>query len=408
MADSKPQAPLAGVRVLDLTQVWAGPLNAQFLADFGAEVIKAESRERAAELFANRERRRVDKPEAKRESEVQGFETILRNRRPVSLDISREEGRAIALQLAEQCDIVVENFTARLLREWGLTYERFAEANPRIIMVSMSPAGQVGPWSGVLTYGPSLSALFGAKSLLGYPDDPMPFQDMSEADPIAGIYGFYATLSALRERDVTGKGRHVDLAQGETVLTHGLEAILCAQVGGIPPRGNRHSAMAPQGMYRCAGDDEWVAITVEHDADWRTLAGIIRQPALAEAYPTVEDRLANHDAIDAAIERWTSRLSPFMVESRLAAAGLAVLPLLHNIDQFEHPHLRERRATAIDVPDVIPDAAELGNAMPIKLSRTPAALHTPEAVFFEPQVQVLRDLGFEEDRLEKLISEGVL
>jgi crotonobetainyl-CoA:carnitine CoA-transferase CaiB-like acyl-CoA transferase len=401
--------PLAGTVVLDLTQVWAGPLCVQLLADFGADVIKLESRVRATELYATQARRRAVRGTAARSPALEACDSLFRNRTPLSLDISRPEGRALLCRLVEHADVLVENFTARLLREWELSYERLAAINPRLVMVSMSPAGHDGPWSGILTYGPTLSALYGAKALLGYPGDERPLEDMSEADPIAGVYGFYATLSALAQRDATGTGRHVDLAQGEAVLTHALEAILCEQTGAPPPRGNRHSAMAPQGIYRCAGDDEWIALTVEHDEDWATLTALIGRPELRAAFPDLDARLAAHDAIDAAIEAWTGARSAAEADALLSGAGLAAVPVLQNLEQFHHDHLRARRAVGLQVPAEVGDAAALANAMPIKLSATPARIRVGESFFDTPQTEPARALlGLDDGEIERLVATGVL
>ncbi len=399
--------PLSGIRVLDLTQVWAGPLCVQLLADYGADVIKVDSRERAVEQHARQLQMKASRPTSTRGETLELLDSLMRNRRPLTLDLARPEGREIVALLASEVDVLVENFTARVMREWGLGYSELQKANPRLIMVSLSPAGHAGPWSGVLTYGPSLTSLYGTKSLLGYPGEAAPVEDMSEADPIAGMYGFYASVAAIHEREASGVGRHLDLAQGEAPLIHALEGLLDAQAGLPIPRGNQSSSMAPQGIYRCAGEDEWVALTVEDDDDWNALAGLIGQPDLVARYPTLDDRVQGADAIDTTIEAWTSQRSPSVAEAALLGAGLAVLPAWSNLEQFEDPHLRYRRALGLKVPGLA-DVAEITNSAPIKLSATPAAILSGEPSFLEPQIGPLREIGsLDEERIEGLIDAGV-
>jgi crotonobetainyl-CoA:carnitine CoA-transferase CaiB-like acyl-CoA transferase len=156
--------PLAGIRVVDLTQVWAGPLCVQQLADFGAEVIKVDARSRTSTLGGL-----LPPPDV--EPTAAAFSTLTRNRHVQTLDLSRPEGREVLKRLVEVSDVLVENYSSRVMKGWGLDYATLAATNPALIVLSMSPAGHHGPWSEALTYGSSLTGLYGTKSLVGYPGD---------------------------------------------------------------------------------------------------------------------------------------------------------------------------------------------------------------------------------------------
>ncbi len=393
--------PLAGIRVLDLTQVWAGPLCAQQLADFGAQVIKVDARGRSS-ANARFQRDETDNAAAP-------YASLLRNRTPLTLNLGEVRGRELLKQLAAKSDVLVENYSSRVMSGWGIGYADLKAVNPQLIMLSMSPAGHSGPWSGVTSYGPSLAALYGTKSLLGYPDDPMPMEDMSESDPIAGMYGFQAVLEALLARERTGRGCHIDMAQGETVLAHAVEAVIAAQVEAPIPRGNRHATMAPHGIFRCAGDDEWISIAVEDDARWQAMCALMTRPDLAQSYPNARARLSAIETVEHAVEDWTRTLDKFDAWEQCRRAGIAALPVLNNGDQIIDEHLVARRRIGVRVPAQFEDPAAIPYGHPIKLDRTPAVIWGPELSFDVPHVEPLRDiLGMSDGAIDELIEAGVV
>ncbi len=398
---SGPMQPLAGIRVLDLTQVWAGPLCAQQLADFGAQVIKIDARGRAS---ANSRFARDGAVSA-----AAPYASLLRNRTPLTLNLGEARGRELLKRLAAKSDVLVENYSARVMRDWGIGYADLSAANPRVIMLSMSPAGHSGPWSGITSYGPSLAALYGTKSLLGYPDDPMPMEDMSESDPIAGMYGFQAVLAALLGRERTGRGCHIDMAQGEAVLTHAVEAIVAAQTKAPIARGNRHATMAPHGIFRCAGEDEWLAIAVDDDERWQALCQLMGTPDLAQSYPDAASRLNAIETIERAVETWTGTRHKADIWERCRRAGLAALPVFSNAEQIADEHLVARRRIGVRVPKQFMDPAEIPYGHPIKLDRTPAVIWGPEHAFDLPHVEPLREiLGINDGSIDELIEARVV
>ena len=207
--------PLKGVRVIDLGQVWAGPLCSRYLADYGADVILVDTATRPRAL-----------PQTFDTSSPITWESIHRNRRSVHLDLRTPKGVELFKRLLSTADVMVDNFTPRALANLGLKYEELAEANPRLIIAALSAAGRTGPWADVLTYGPALTALFGVKSLYGYPEEGVMLEDASDLDPIAGTTGALAIMAALHHRDRTGEGQMIEIAQGEVGFIAMTEAMI--------------------------------------------------------------------------------------------------------------------------------------------------------------------------------------
>ena len=260
-ASDGPVLPMQGLRVLDHGHVWAGPLLAQIFADLGAEVIKIRAPNRMSGI-ALAGRPQVTLGDAA-EDDPRLYHGWDRGKLGISLDLASEEGRALYLRLVAHADIVVENFAPRVMPGLGLSYEVLADANPSVIMASLSATGATeGPWRDLITYGPSLSALYGVKSLQGYAGDPRPREDTADLDPTAAAHGFVAVCAALEYRERTGRGQHIDLAQGEATMQRIAEPLLDYLLNGrvASTQGNRFPGVAPHGIYAAAGDDRWIAI----------------------------------------------------------------------------------------------------------------------------------------------------
>jgi crotonobetainyl-CoA:carnitine CoA-transferase CaiB-like acyl-CoA transferase len=181
-------------------------------------------------------------------------------------------------------DVVLDNFSPVGRRKIGLDYSRLRQVNPRIIVAALSAAGQEGPWSDVLTYGPSLTALYGMKSLLGYAGESELQEDVADLDPIAATYATVAILASLRARERTGEGQFIDMAQGESGVATLAEPVLEYTMNGrvMGPMGNQHRMMAPHGIYPSAGDDAWVSIAVDSEAAWQSLCTVLHCTELCE------------------------------------------------------------------------------------------------------------------------------
>src|SRR4051794_18737148 len=272
---SEDSSPLAGVRVLDFTHVLAGPFTTRLLADFGADVLRVESSKHPDHPWkCSFDDGRIDRPAA--------YLITNRNKRSIAIDLKHTRGVALAIQLAGAADVVIENFSAGVMDRLGLGDERLRAANPRLIYVSMSGYGHSGPRRDWTSMNSNLQGYSGLLLANGAEDDPpLPIAN-SWNDYIAGLHACFAILQALSERAVTGEGRYLDLRQFEcSVASLGGRPLASAVSGRAPPRlGNRSTGAAPQGCYRCAGEDDWCAISVQGDAQWQALATALGQPAL--------------------------------------------------------------------------------------------------------------------------------
>jgi crotonobetainyl-CoA:carnitine CoA-transferase CaiB-like acyl-CoA transferase len=255
------QGILKGLRVLDFTRVLAGPYATRILGDFGAEVIKVQSKKTAVGA----------------ESNATGyFNHWHRNKRSITLDMSYPEAKGIVLELVKISDLVIENFSPRVMSNWGLDYERLKEVNPDLIMLSMSAMGQKGPWKEDVAYGPTLQALSGLTYLTSFTKESPMGMGYAYADPIAGIYATFAILSALEYRDRTGKGLYIDLSEYEAVCSLLGPTLLDSSMNrrNILPQGNRSVDLpaAPYGCYQCSGIDRWCVIAVFDETEWEVSA----------------------------------------------------------------------------------------------------------------------------------------
>ncbi len=298
---------MIAARVLDFTHVFAGPFCTRTLADLGADIAHVESRSR-------------DPGDRHRAAYTH------RNKRSLCLDLKNPAGRAVAMRLAAVADVVVENFSANVMRRLGLDYDALAAVNPQLIFLSLSGYGHTGPRSSWTSMNMNLQAYTGLMLATGAEGDPPTAIANSWNDYIGGLHGVVAVLQALAERAATGRGRHIDLSQFEcSVATLG-PLLLASQASGAPPqrRGNRSELAAPQGVYPCAGEDEWCAIAVRTDGEWRALATALGRDDLAAdaRYATTGGRLAAHDELDAAIAAWTRARTPRDAERCLQTAGV--------------------------------------------------------------------------------------
>ena len=316
--------PLAGLRVCDFTWVIAGPLHTKWLAAYGAEVIKVERFKKGAAL--NRGNMSPDS--------VVSFNNLNVGKRSLALDMSFEEARDAIVRLVERSDIVVDNFGPDVLPNWGFTPERLAEINPRIITLSMPALGKTGPhrlYKGLGSYFQARAALDG---LIGYPHRDITDVGFAYADTTCNAgHALVALLAALHRRNVTGQGEHIELRQLESTINFLGPALLEYEANGEEPArtGSRSRHLAPQGVYRCDGDDEWCALTVASNGEWAALCSLIGRDTWADdnRFADAPHRMARHDEIDEAIEAWTAQHGPQDAAEALQAAGIAASPVLH-------------------------------------------------------------------------------
>lgn len=379
--------PLAGVRIIDFTWVVAGPVATRILADHGAEVIKIERRD--ALDFGSRR------------GGLTG--NLNRGKQSIVIDMNTARGVELAKQLIAAADVVVDNFSARVMRHWGLDYEGLRRIKPDIIAVSMSGFGHSGPWRDYVSYGPTLQALSGHSLLMRHPDHQPAGWGFSYSDMAGGYSGALAVLIALYHRRLTGEGQHVDLSQLENLTAllgpHLLSVLfdgepLCAALDNA----SQEMPSAPHGVYQCAtlpGDaaarDRWCAIAVFGDGDWEKFCGALGYPAWTREprFATHAARAANRAALDAYVESWTRAHSVEDVMRQLQTAGVAAGIVANAADLCRRdPHLQARDYwVRIATPEG--EMVEL-DGVPLKMSETPGAIESAGPLLGEHTDTVLR------------------
>lgn len=339
---ARPFQPLRGVRVLAFESAFSLPAGTRTLAEMGADVV------------------RVGRPA--RNARSSGYITVVDGgallKQSLALDLATDAGRALARELAAKADIICNNFRPRVMRRYGLDYDSVRALKPDIIFLQMSGYGTLGPWGEFPAYGPSTEAAGGMNQLIGEAaDPPMRIGSGVFADQAGGRYAALALIAALAHRQRTGEGQYMDLSMAESI-THLLgDRILNAAIQGmIPPRhGNRDPRIAPQGIYPALGNrdddaanaqsDEWIALSVLDDEQWRTLVGLIGDEALADPrFCTHVGRQAAHDEIDRHIAAWTRSQEKDALAALLQQHGIPAGPVQTTRDLHLDPHLRIRGA----------------------------------------------------------------
>jgi crotonobetainyl-CoA:carnitine CoA-transferase CaiB-like acyl-CoA transferase len=316
-----PARPLEGIRVLDLTHFWAGPSATALLGMLGADVIKIESIQRPDAY-----RYSVVIPEAERPWESGCYWPDANcNKRSLTLNLGSEEGKAIFERLAQQADVVIDNFSNRVMSNLGLDAARLHQLNPRLLIVTVPGFGAGGPWENYVGYGVTFEQLAVVASITGYPDLP-PMIMGGVSDPIAGLHGVMSILLGLRLRDETGRGSTIEVPQCETLDSLFGPEHIAVQHGAPDPqrRANRHDWMAPHNAYQVAGDDEWLTIAIRTDEEFRALTQVLGLPALATdpRFATVEARKAHEREIDTEIAAAVRTADLVTLERCLQAAGV--------------------------------------------------------------------------------------
>ncbi len=354
--------PLAGVRVLDLTMVWAGPYSTMMLGDLGADVIRGEysrtfnvsrgSSPRPAKSQLNALGWLCafpdDEPGERPWNRTAMFNVHARNKRSVTLDLRQAEGVELFLRLVEQADVLVENNSVDVIDKLGIGWDELHRRNPRLVLVRMPAMGLSGPLRSVVGFGANFEALCGLSSLRGYrgAEPSVTGAAVYYMDAASGAAGAVATLLALRRRADTGVGELVEVAQAENMLNLIGEYLIDAGRTGRAwsTYGNRHLVDAPQGAYPCMGEDRWVVLSVHSDDAWAGLRRAMGEPRWAadSRFATAAGRRVAHDEIDAHLMQWTSAEDRWEVARRCQAEGVAAGPVLDEADLFVDPHLRAR------------------------------------------------------------------
>lgn len=402
--------PLEGIRVIDLTQVWSGPYITNLLANMGAEVIKIEAIQR---LDPWRGGGTGISPQEKLWERSPLWNAVNLDKLDITLDLSRPRGTEVFKRLVKIGDVIAENYTPRVMKNFGLDYPVLKEVNPNIIMISLPSHGSTGPWKEYVGFAYSIEQMSGIPQLTGYPDGPPETTGTAFSDPISGANGAMAVLIALLFRQMTGKGQYIDLSQieantcliGDAIVDYSMNKRI------QPRRGNHHPFMAPQGYYRCKGDDLWVGITVSSDEEWSQFCKAIGNPAWAKENRFADSlsRWHHQDELDKLVEEWTVQHDHYAVMNTLQKAGVAAGAVLTSAELLSDPHFKERgtfqivdRAIVGTHPYPVPSA-------PMRLSESPATVHRPAPLLGEHNDYVFGELlGMSKKEIQKLVDEQII
>ena len=391
--------PLAGVRVLEATTTWAGPMCAAVLADFGADVIKVE--------IPSGDVSRHVQPKLPGTDVSFMHATVNRNKRALALDVRTVEGRDIFLRLGAVSDIVVENFKVGTMAGYGLGYDHLRAVKPDIVYVSITGWGQFGPNHEAAGYDPLAQASSGFMSLNGSPAGPPTKAPTYLGDDLGGLHGALGAMAALRHRDQSGEGQHVDVALQDALLFQSNGMPTLGAMGAVPERmGNEFGAAVPSNVYQCRDGAVFGGVLL--DSHWRILAPIIGEPDLAdhESFASRDRRIENRDACNVLLGNWFAAHTRDEAIAILRDAGLPIAPVNSYAEAARDPHVLER--------DMLQQTEfRNGESAPItgpavKFSRTPTRVREPAPEIGEHNREILGAIGIDQATQDKLKSQGIL
>nr|CRL72571.1 caib/baif family protein [Mycolicibacterium komanii] len=405
-AESDASQPFAGLKVFDLSTFWAGAYLTCYLGAFGADVVKVES---------------IQRPDGHRYSG-----SLLRNsddwyeigplwqgtnlnKRDITLDLGTEAGRELALRLAADADVVIENFSPRVVEQFGLDYDSLAQINPDVVMVRMPGFGLEGPWRDYVGWALNIEQLAGMSAVTGYADGP-PCNLQGPADPIAGVHATVALLAALEHRRRTGEGQLIEVAQIEVGAAVTAEPVIeYSLTGRVREReGNRHRRYA-QGVYPAAGEDDWVALSVRDDADWAVVTDAIGRPELRDdpRFASVEARLQHYDEFDEVIAecaatRKADELAEALLQRGVPAQRLMTADRMYEVDQLDARGFYEDLDHRIAGRQRYP-------GWPFRITPGPSRHHrTPSPTLGQDNDEVLGELGLTGEEIAALRERRVI
>ncbi|MFD9395626.1 CaiB/BaiF CoA transferase family protein [Streptomyces sp. NPDC060000] len=393
-------APLHGVRVLDLATLFAGPLAATMLGDFGAEVIKVEH---------------PTQPDPSRghgpskDGVGLWWKLLGRNKRTITLNLSKPGGRATLLRLAATADVIIENFRPGTLEKWDLGWDALSAANPRLVLTRVTAFGQFGPYAHRPGFGTLAEAMSGFAAITGEPDAPPTLPPFGLADSIAGLATAYAVMTALAGRDRTGEGQVVDMAIIEPILTVlGPQPLWYDQLGYVQARtGNRSANNAPRNTYRTA-DGGWVAVSTSAQSVAERVMRLVGRPDLIDEpwFATGADRAAHADLLDEAVGSWIAARDRIDVLAAFEKAEAAIAPVQDVRDVMTDPQYQALDTiTAVDDPEL--GRIRMQNVL-FRLSSTPGAIRWTGRPHGADTEAVLTELGLTTAELTSLREAGAL
>jgi len=392
------QNALRGIRILDFTWFLAGPYATRILADFGAEVIKVQSHRIASSTESNT---------------TIYFHSWNRNKLGITLNMAHPKGRELALKLVKISDVVIENFTPRVMANWGMDYETLKETKPDLIMASISGMGQTGPWRDFAALGPTIQALSGLTYLTSYDQVTPVGIGYAYADIIAGLFAAFAVLMALEYKNMTGQGQYIDISEYEAMCSLLGPAILNYSINHnlITPQGNatEYIPAAPYGCYKCQGDDSWCVIAVFTEEEWHALRQALGNPSWArqERFSSLTKRKEHTAALNELLSQWTVNFTPDQVMARLQQARVPC-GVVNTAQDLANDLQLNSRGFFTQAPHPVLGSANL-DTTPIRLNRTPARLWRAAPLLGQDNRYVYQKLlGLSERQLRQYVERGII
>lgn len=398
--------PCAGLTVVDLTSWWAGAAASAFLGALGADVIHVESTGHVdgmrmiGGLFA-------DRPDWWELSSF--FLAVDTNKRGLTLDLAQPEGRELLLRLIETADVVMENFTPRVLERFDLGWDVVHAANPSAVMVRMPAFGLTGPWRDRPGFAQTMEQVTGLAHLTGYADD-QPRIQRGPSDPNAGLHAAVATLAALSRRDRTGEGLLVEVPMVEAALAVAAESVIEWTAYGrlLGRMGNRSPRACPQGLYACAGTEQWLALSVPGDEQWSALVEALGKPdwAAADDLATFAGRRAAEDELDGHLARWAATQTVDDALAILVPAGVPAAAAWDPRTISRHPQFQARGFyETVDHPTAGPIGVP---TLPLRLSGIDRWTVRPAPTVGQHNTEILTHLGLSAEQIDRLETAGVI
>jgi crotonobetainyl-CoA:carnitine CoA-transferase CaiB-like acyl-CoA transferase len=423
--------PLEGIRIAEVTVVWAGPHVTQLLAEWGADVIRVEPINKIQPYSRGGER--VTSQEVAIAAAAGGqltsaypdldpgidpwnrssaFNAHARNKRSMACDITSPEGREAFLKLLTQVDVLIENNVPETIERANLTWDVVKEVNPRLIMVRMPAYGLNGPYKNYRGFGTHVEGMIGHHLLRSYPDEsPEHTGDAFTADALAGVMGAFAIVSAIRSRTRTGLGQQIEMPLAESFMPILGEYLLDFTMNGrvTEPQGNRHISHAPHGIYPTEGHDQWIAIDVATDEEWQALCRVLGAEALAtdDRFTTATRRHRDSVALDLALADYTRPRDKEALFHELQAAGVCAAPVHDELEALQSQHLNARGFfETVDMEGVGPRAYP---GIMTHWKHTPNHIRRPPARLGEHNREIYIDLlGYSEAEYQALIDKGLV
>ena len=399
--------PLEGVRIMAFSVTWAGPVASGLLADFGAEVIKVESNSRIDDT-------RYNGPFPSGEVDIErsgSYAYFNRNKRGILLNMAVEKGQELARKLIKISDVVLNNFSAKVMGKWKMDYSRLKEIKPDIISIGLQGLGETGPFKSHITYGPTLMALSGLSHLWRTHNTAEPIVSGAYPDFIGGVHAAIAVLAALHYRARTGKGQHIDLSQLEATASLLGPIILEYIINQREPQilGNRSLWMAPHGCYRCKKPDTWCVIAISNDEEWKSFGRALGEPAWTkeDRFTNMANRLKNVEELDRHVEGWTVNHSAHQVMKILQKAGVPAGAVQNAEEVYRDYHLREQGFFKEYEHPAMGLLTQPG--MNIKLSKSPGDVYRHAPLLGQDNNYVFAELlGLSQKEIRKLQEEKVI